>query len=319
MLSNISLSFNDQGYMSEFSLFWKEKKIRTHKYEYNENNFPQNMNQYTLFSALWGIDKDDWSKSYYEYHEIKDTLQETFQYYGSTITKFSTIKEPDTIFSNRKIIYRFEKRGKSKTLETIEKNLNNIIYIDSAYIWSNKHDDIFKIEYFQDSAQFKNNKKGEATMYLENNIVYKVLPGISNKVFDNFYRLIEDENYKYTYDRNGLYKTIYDKKNDILSTVSYEFDSRDNWTKMEITPTRYKMDQLYDKLDNLLDENRSYRKRFEEYNRMSYPPIDKMEHILNMLKDNNQNIEDVNFLINLSKDQFSKIIVLRNILYYNDN
>ena len=306
MLSNISYSFDDKGYISDFSLYWKDKKIRTVECEYDNNKFPNSITQYELYSAMWNM------IGFCEYHENMDTVQDLFQYDKSMITKFRTIKTSDSI-QTIKTIYTFEKIGENKTLEKI---CYGNKYVDSAYILNDKNRNIFKIDYFQDATRFMNKKQAEATMFLENNIVYKVLPGISNKVFDNSHRLIEDENYSYTYDRNGLYKTIYDKKNDILSTVSYELDSQGNWIKMEIIPDRSDFDKKNRELEDLDKEFNYNIERYNRYENMTYPPIETMNLIV-------KNLEKINLRVKLLNEEISdmikhlgKITIKRNILYY---
>ena len=189
-------------------------------------------------------------------------------------------------------------------------------YIDSAYIFQDKNQNVYKIEYFQTLSR-SSKKQEKYTLFLKDNIIYKILPFYENTdLYDSKNRLIEDIQYKYTYNSNGLYQTIYEKSKDILSTVSYEMDEYGNWTKMEITPARRKADKLYSLLKELSEDNKRLQKEFESYDKMSYPPLARMEDILENLQKNTNTIKNIETTMKQCEQSFSKIIVSRNITYY---
>lgn len=188
-------------------------------------------------------------------------------------------------------------------------------YVDSAYIFQDKNKDVYKIEHFLTISR-SSKEQEQRTMFLKDNMVYKKLPDNDTNLYDEENRLIEDTQYKYTYNSNGLYQTIYEKREDILSTVSYEMDEYGNWTKMEITPARRKADKLYSLLKKLSEDNKRLQKEFESYDKMSYPPLARMEDILENLQKNTNTIKDIETIMKLCEQSFSKIIVSRNITYY---
>ena len=93
-------------------------------------------------------------------------------------------------------------------------------------------------------------------------------------------------------------------------------DEYGNWTKMEITPARRKADKLYSLLKELSEDNKRLQREFESYDKMSYPPLARMEDILENLQKNTKTIKDIKTIMKLCEQSFSKIIISRNITYY---
>lgn len=305
-ISNISYSFTEQGYLSNVDLFWKDKRIKTLKCTFNRENTLSQIIKYEPFTVVYDLEKKG-----YECIEQKDTIENTYLYDGFRILQTQVKRKPD---STRiyKTSYIFEQKDKDKVIERIYYGDDSV---DSAYIFQDKNKNVYKIEYFVTQSR-SSKEQNKITMFLKDNMVYKVLPYNDTNLYDGENRLIEDTQYKYTYNSNGLYQTIYEKSEDILSTVSYEMDEYGNWTKMEITPARRKADKLYSLLKELSEDNKRLQREFESYDKMSYPPLARMEDILENLQKNTKTIKDIKTIMKLCEQSFSKIIISRNITYY---
>lgn len=305
-ISNISYSFTEQGYLSNVDLFWKDKRIKALKCTFNRENIISQMIRYESFTIVYDPDKNEW-----ECIEQKDTIENTYLYDGFRILQ-TQIKRRSDSTRIYKTSYIFEQKDSDKVIERIYYGDD---YVDSAYIFQDKNKDVYKIEHFLTISR-SSKEQEQRTMFLKDNMVYKKLPDNDTNLYDEENRLIEDTQYKYTYNSNGLYQTIYEKREDILSTVSYEMDEYGNWTKMEITPARRKADKLYSLLKKLSEDNKRLQKEFESYDKMSYPPLARMEDILENLQKNTNTIKDIETIMKLCEQSFSKIIVSRNITYY---
>lgn len=291
-------------------LFWKDKRLKTLKCTFNKDNLLKQMTQYEFYKVIW--DLRNLGKVVDKYIEQKDTVENTYLYNKSQIlqTQIKRTTDSTRIYKNS---YAFEQKDKEKIIERIYYGDE---YIDSAYIFQDKNQNVYKIEYFQTLSR-SSKKQEKYTLFLKDNIIYKILPFYENTdLYDSKNRLIEDIQYKYTYNSNGLYQTIYEKSKDILSTVSYEMDEYGNWTKMEITPARRKADKLYSLLKELSEDNKRLQKEFESYDKMSYPPLARMEDILENLQKNTNTIKNIKTTMKQCEQSFSKIIVSRNITYY---
>lgn len=309
-ISNVCYSFTEQGYLSSMDLFWKDKRLKTLKCTFNKDNLLKQMTQYEFYKVIW--DLRNLGKVVDKYIEQKDTVENTYLYNKSQIlqTQIKRTADSTRIYKNS---YAFEQKDKEKIIERIYYGDE---YIDSAYIFQDKNQNVYKIEYFQTLSR-SSKKQEKYTLFLKDNIIYKILPFYENTdLYDSKNRLIEDIQYKYTYNSNGLYQTIYEKSKDILSTVSYEMDEYGNWTKMEITPARRKADKLYSLLKELSEDNKRLQKEFESYDKMSYPPLARMEDILENLQKNTNTIKNIETTMKQCEQSFSKIIVSRNITYY---
>ena len=309
-ISNVCYSFTEQGYLSSMDLFWKDKRLKTLKCTFNKDNLLKQMTQYEFYKVIW--DLSNLGKVVDKYIEQKDTVENTYLYNKSQIlqTQIKRTTDSTRIYKNS---YAFEQKDKEKIIERIYYGDE---YIDSAYIFQDKNQNVYKIEYFQTLSR-SSKKQEKYTLFLKDNIIYKILPFYENTdLYDSKNRLIEDIQYKYTYNSNGLYQTIYEKSKDILSTVSYEMDEYGNWTKMEITPARRKADKLYSLLKELSEDNKRLQKEFESYDKMSYPPLARMEDILENLQKNTNTIKNIETTMKQCEQSFSKIIVSRNITYY---
>ena len=309
-ISNVCYSFTEQGYLSSMDLFWKDKRLKTLKCTFNKDNLLKQMTQYEFYKVIW--DLSNLGKVVDKYIEQKDTVENTYLYNKSQIlqTQIKRTTDSTRIYKNS---YAKKKKDKEKIIERIYYGDE---YIDSAYIFQDKNQNVYKIEYFQTLSR-SSKKQEKYTLFLKDNIIYKILPFYENTdLYDSKNRLIEDIQYKYTYNSNGLYQTIYEKSKDILSTVSYEMDEYGNWTKMEITPARRKADKLYSLLKELSEDNKRLQKEFESYDKMSYPPLARMEDILENLQKNTNTIKNIETTMKQCEQSFSKIIVSRNITYY---
>lgn len=309
-ISNVCYSFTEQGYLSSMDLFWRDKRLKTLKCTFNKDNLLKQMTQYEFYKVIW--DLRNLGKVVDKYIEQKDTVENTYLYNESQIlqTQIKRTADSTRIYKNS---YTFEQKDKEKIIERIYYGDE---YIDSAYIFQDKNKNVYKIEYFQTLSR-SSKKQEKYTLFLKDNIIYKILPFYGNAdLYDSKNKLIEDIQYKYTYNSNGLYQTIYEKSEDILSTVSYEMDEYGNWTKMEITPARRKADKLYSLLKELSEDNKRLQREFESYDKMSYPPLARMEDILENLQKNTKTIKDIKTIMKLCEQSFSKIIISRNITYY---
>ena len=309
-ISNVCYSFTEQGYLSSMDLFWKDKRLKTLKCTFNKDNLLKQMTQYEFYKVIW--DLRNLGKVVDKYIEQKDTVENTYLYNKSQIlqTQIKRTTDSTRIYKNS---YAFEQKDKEKIIERIYYGDE---YIDSAYIFQDKNQNVYKIEYFQTLSR-SSKKQEKYTLFLKDNIIYKILPFYENTdLYDSKNRLIEDIQYKYTYNSNGLYQTIYEKSKDILNTVSYEMDEYGNSTKMEITPARRKADKLYSLLKELSEDNKRLQKEFESYDKMSYPPLARMEDILENLQKNTNTIKNIETTMKQCEQSFSKIIVSRNITYY---
>lgn len=311
-VSTISYSFNKEGFVTDATSFWEDKRLKSIKCEYNEMNQPKEIEFHNHTIALFSMNGE------IDFSPNGDIIERSYAYDKSKIVETYKEIEKDSV-SVGKRIYQFSDIANNRVLEKITDEES----VDSALIFlDEKTNDIYKIEYYESLPNTRN-----MTMLLSNNRVYKILPNDYRElVFDNLLRILEDKSFKYSYDSHSPLelKSIYIKELDLNLEISCKYDHKGNWIEMKILPDRSEYDYLTMRINKISNEIDYLRKDFEKYKNESYVMrkdyhqiLEEMEidaEKINLLYKEGANlIEDRNELKALLK----KVIVKRNIMYYN--
>ena len=331
-VSTVSCSFTKDGYISDASFFWENKKLQQVKCKYNDKNQPTEILYYDLQHAMFTVDG-------VEYRSTSDFSKSTYTYEKSKITKSYYEQKMDT-FHTFKSVYQFfpSKEQVTEVITTGERK-------DSASIFLGSDDDIYKIEYYHDTKELKEGQITE-TLYLHEGMVYKILPHYKDLIYDESVNLIEDKYYTYSYYpdvadsgmKRGLWKSLHDKKNNLHYEIRYSFDDKGNWIQMEMKSNRKVLEEVNERIsfiesrqNSLISDYYDYESEFKSnennYNYLSSDLIranalDKMEQALDKMREIRGEVqqleEERKKLISKSERLvvlLSPIIVRRNIIY----
>ena len=336
----ISKTFTREGYLSSASYNFKDTLLYSAKYEYDDENRIKIINK-KFKTPIYSLSLYGNSVKYNDYYHYSKT---TFSYNGNNIlenqcSKFTSKKDTIKIISNYSFRQEDDYILEIKTSQM--KDSSNVFFKDSSFIYLDDKEDIYKITSYKNYLN-KENSNSEANLYLDDNIVYKKMPGRHSLIYNKRGKIVEDNTYKYEYydlsskDDNqdyhdGLLKRIYIKDIGIYAFFNYKKDSRGNWIELEIIPNRTIFDKKINRFYELLEENKELDHSFDELNNyyesnknMYYFTNKEREKIISeMLKitdSKKTNVEELNELetyIQENSGKFAKIIVKRNIIYYN--